>query len=270
MVLGIEHHALASTQFEHGLADASALGALPHGDIQSISEFGVGHRLGEVTASHLEGYREDDEPVWFGFEDRMPVVEAAITRGEDSYLRRPPVEHGHSRDDAGDIPPIRPDVLDRCRADTSRYPRQRLHAPPLLGDAPLHEIVPGFPRLHLDPGAAAAFIDRGDAASGDLDHRSIESAIRHNEIAASADQQDVLSPGIAFDDRSEQFRTIGGGQPSTNRTPHPEGGPSGEGFGHARETMADARPSTPWPSQVAVRSKRTKGSSSFSATDAAT
>ncbi len=239
VVLGVEHHALAGPQPEHGLADRPRRRARARLDVERAGELGVAHRGTEVAQGELEGDLEDDEATGVPLEPAGAVAEAAVGDGEGAVRRLDAVPAAHGGDRVGDLLAVGADVLHRGGADRAGDAGERLDAHPALLDRPGDQVVPDLAGGDRDEGAAAGVPGHRHAAGRDPHDGAVEALVGDDEVAAAGDEQDRRAGLVAGADGVDEL--VGG------RRLHPgAGGPAETQGGVLGEAGLLRQPGPPW------------------------
>src|SRR4029079_16293813 len=89
-------------------------------------------------------------------EAAVAITEAAFLGVERVHLKARAIEQADRGDHLRDLLAVRPDVLDRRRADQSGNPRQALDAREIALDRVRAQLVPRLARRRVDPHARPA------------------------------------------------------------------------------------------------------------------
>ena len=147
---GVDDHALAAPQREHGLADVGQRRAAADRDVERARQLGVAQRARDRRLVEPEGDRQHDAAVVV-LEHAAAVDEAALGGGHLLDATGLAVEHAHGLDGLGHLLPVGADVLDRRRADRARGCRTGTRSP--AGPSATHIATSGS---HSSPAARSA------------------------------------------------------------------------------------------------------------------
>ncbi len=153
-VVGVDDHALAAAQREHGLADVGQRRAVAELDPEAARELGVADRGRAVRALELERHGEDDPAARGALERARAVGEAARLGPEVGDGVALAVEHADRADRLGHLLAVGADVLDGRRPDRARDAGEALDARQAVRDGARDEGVPRLARLDLEADAA--------------------------------------------------------------------------------------------------------------------
>ena len=88
----------------------------------------------------------------------------------------------------GDLQPISPNILDRCRADGTGDQREVFQPRPTLGQRPLHKIMPILASPGFDVPRFVVFHEQALAGNRHVENQAVEIAVE-DQIAAAAEDK---------------------------------------------------------------------------------
>ena len=225
---GIEHHPLTPTQLEYGIAHIGGGRTITKSHTESSGEFGVADGSRQRPEGQLEGHRKDHVAAGVRLEARCAVGETAIPRGDDLAAPRDAVVRRHAGNGVGDLLAIGADVLDRSGSGEPGYAGECLEAGPLLHHRARDEVIPRLARGDGDPGTRTGIHRHLDTSRADEHDCAWHALVRHDDIAAAAQDRERLTRGVRGADGLEEFGVGLGNN-------HAVGGSAGAQGGEARQ-----------------------------------
>ena len=190
VVLGVQHHALAAAQLEHGSAYVGRRHPLADLDAEAAGQLGVADRCAQPGVLEGERHGQHDVPVG-PLEHAVAVAEAALRRAQQDDVVGAAVQGADPADGLGDLLAVGADVLDRGGADAAGDAGERLEP-----GVPLVDRVAATTWSQSTPAstcsACSAQRRHGDPAGGDLEHGAVEALVGHHQVAAAAQDQQRL------------------------------------------------------------------------------
>jgi hypothetical protein len=227
-VVGVEHHALAAAQGEHGPADVGGRRPLAHLDAEGAGQLGVRDGGAEVAEGELEGHRQHDVAHRLGLEPAVAVREAAVGGRERADAAVVAVVRAHRGDRLGDLLAVGADVLDGGRAGRAGDAREGLDTDPALVDGASHDVVPGLARRDRHHGTAAQVgVDR-DATRQDPDDGGVDALVGDDQVAATAHDEHRVATLVGDADGLDEVLLCRGVDDGSGRAPQTDRGQVGE------------------------------------------
>ena len=186
---GIEDHALAAADGDHGIAHFLQRRVLVH----EFPELGVADGRTAVRREP-KGDAEDDVAVFRpGLEDAVAVREAAVPVGQRDHAAGVALENLDADDGLAHFLPVRADVLDGRGAGGAWDAGQALQARPPVADGESHEVVPILAGGDAHDGAGRLLALHGDAAQRDLHDHAVEALVGDEEVASAGEDEQRLA-----------------------------------------------------------------------------
>ncbi len=225
-VLGVEHHALAPAQAQHGVPDVAERSHAAGLHAQHLGQLAEPQRPAEQVRPQRVDHLEHHVAIKT-LEDTVAVRETTVGRGHRQHLVGAPVVDGDRADRLGHLLPVRTDVLDRGRAGRTGNTGHALDPGQALGDAVRDQLVPAVtcgdgdhdqlaPALGPDPGGAQQ------------DHVTVEAGVRDHHVAAAGQHEHRPTGLVRRTDRLDGLVGVGDLDQRRGGATQPQGGQGAE------------------------------------------
>jgi hypothetical protein len=183
---GVQDHALAPAQRQHGLADV----AQGRRVTDRPGQLDVADRARDAAGVQRERHAQDDERARLALEAAGAIGEVALLGRQVDDLAAAAVQRPDRDDGVAHLLAVGADVLDRRRPDRAGNAREALDPGQALGDRVRDEPVPRLAGRDVQDVAVAL-----DPAREDPDDRAREAGVADHDVRPAREQQHVVADG---------------------------------------------------------------------------